>query len=279
MGFIVDEHPWEGGRVSNRVLCLRANNPSGMTYVGTNTWLVAEPGAAKCVVVDPAPSGGQVQRILDTCQQHGWEVGAIVATHDHIDHIEGIPELAAATGAPVFAARHSEISKLPGSEGITLLRLGRGRFAPFEDAPGFEVIPLPGHSTDSIGLLLLAEKSLFTGDVLFRHGPTVVFYPDGVLGNYYQTLNTLQQLVRYGEAVKFYPGHGYPIANPLQAIEATREHRDDRLQQVRSAIDAGIPAEPEALYGVVYAGTDPSVKFAAIRSIQAQLEYLGKLPK
>jgi glyoxylase-like metal-dependent hydrolase (beta-lactamase superfamily II) len=278
MGFTADEHPWEGGRVSSRVLCLRANNPSGMTYVGTNTWLVAEPGAAKCVVIDPAPAGGQVQRILATCQRHGWEVGAIVATHDHPDHIEGIPELAAATGTPVFAARHREIAKLPGAGDVTLLGLGRGRFVPFEGSPAFEVIPLPGHSTDSVGLLLPAEKALFTGDVLFRHGPTVVFYPDGVLGNYYQTLNTLQQLVRYGEAVKFYPGHGYPITDPLQAIEATREHRDDRLQQVCSAIDAGTPADPEALYEVVYAGTDPSVKFAAIRSIQAQLEYLGKLP-
>ena len=54
--------------------------------------------------------------------------------------------------------------------------LPKGAFRPFEGAPEFEVIALPGHSEDSVGLLLPVEQSLFTGDVLFRHGPTVVFH-------------------------------------------------------------------------------------------------------
>ena len=112
MGFIEDEKPWCGGRVSARVQCLRANNPSPMTYVGTNSWIVAEPGAEKCVVIDPAPAGEQVQRILTACVEAGLRIGAIVATHDHPDHIEGIPELVAATGAPVYAPRTSRIEQL-----------------------------------------------------------------------------------------------------------------------------------------------------------------------
>ena len=67
MGFVEDETPWCGGHVSARVRCVRANNPSPMTYVGTNSWIVAEPGAKECVVIDPAPAGEQVQRILATC--------------------------------------------------------------------------------------------------------------------------------------------------------------------------------------------------------------------
>lgn len=57
MGFVEDETPWCGGHVSARVWCVRANNPSPMTYVGTNSWIVAEPGAKECVVIDPAPAG------------------------------------------------------------------------------------------------------------------------------------------------------------------------------------------------------------------------------
>ena len=38
-----------------RATCLLAPNPSPMTLDGTNTWLIAEPGSASVVVVDPGP--------------------------------------------------------------------------------------------------------------------------------------------------------------------------------------------------------------------------------
>lgn len=320
MGFVEDETPWCGGRVSARVRCVRANNPSPMTYVGTNSWIVAEPGAKECVVIDPAPAGEQVQRILATCEEAGLRIGAIVATHDHPDHIEGIPELVAATGAPVYAPRMSRIKQLlqkyasakrvgakcacsEGAEDAGAVEvvaageldlgglpcsceenagwsadvqaLPKGPFRPFEGAPEFEVIALPGHSEDSAGLLLPAEQSLFTGDVLFRHGPTVVFHPDGVLASYFASLDVLEQLVREGRVQCFYPGHGYPIDDPLPIIEATRKHRVDRLDQVKEALNAGTPAEPDALFDVVYRGVNPALRMPSIRSIRAQLKFLG----
>ena len=139
----------------------------------------------------------------------------------------------------------------------------------------FEVIALPGHSEDSVGLLLPAEQSLFTGDVLFRHGPTVVFHPDGVLASYFASLDVLERLVREGKVQYFYPGHGYPIDDPLPIIEATRKHRVDRLNQVKEALNAGTPAEPDALFDVVYQGVNPALRMPSIRSIRAQLKFLG----
>lgn len=295
MGFVKDEAPWEGGRVSQRVLCVRANNPSPMTYAGTNTWIVAEPGAHACVVIDPAPEGEQVQRILAACEAQNMRVGAIVATHDHPDHIEGIPQLAKKTGAPVYAPREQRIVRLAAGEWepvvgvagesasscsserqeLPVFHLAEGAFCPFEGAPKFEVLALPGHSQDSVGLLLSSEKALFTGDVLFRHGPTVVFYPDGVLGSYFETLYKLEALVRAGDALRFYPGHGYPIEDPLPIIEATRAHREERLSQVREALASGTPANPEALFDVVYQGVDPALRAPSLRSIRAQLKYLS----
>ena len=159
--------------------------------------------------------------------------------------------------------------------GADVQALPKGAFHPFEGAPKFEVIALPGHSEDSVGLLLPAEQSLFTGDVLFRHGPTVVFHPDGVLASYFASLDTLERLVREGRVRRFYPGHGYPIDDPLPIIEATRKHRVDRLNQVKEALNAGTLAEPDALFDAVYQGVNPALRMPSIRSIRAQLKFLG----
>lgn len=273
-GFITDETPWEGGRISSRIFCLRADNPSPMTYVGTNTFVVAEPEGSRCVVVDPAPAGQQVQCILAYCEEHGLEVAAIVVTHDHFDHTEGIPELVAATGVSVYASRLDEVRTIaPEAE---LHQLGEGLLE-IPGVPALEVIALPGHSDDSIGLLLDDEKALLTGDVLFRQGPTVVFYPDGDLGDYLHTLDVLEGLVAQGRAKKFLPAHGYPIEDPLSIIEATRQHRMERLEQIKQALAQGTPPDPDALFDVVYQGVDPRLKPASVLSIQAQLKYLGLL--
>jgi len=47
--------PWTGGPVGERARCVLAPNPGPMTLDGTNTWLLAEPGADRAVVVDPGP--------------------------------------------------------------------------------------------------------------------------------------------------------------------------------------------------------------------------------
>lgn len=102
MDFVRDKN-WFGGSVTQRAYCVLAPNANPMTYLGTNTWVLHEPDSSKCVVVDPAPEGEQVQHVLEYCQSNNFQVGAIVATHSHFDHIMGIPDLAAETGAPVYA--------------------------------------------------------------------------------------------------------------------------------------------------------------------------------
>ena len=182
MGFIIDETPYAGGKESERVFCVRANNPSPMTYTGTNTWVLAEAASPECIVIDPAPAGEHVQNVLNACIEQGLRVGAVVCTHMHADHTEGAEELADISGARVYAPFDGTL--LP------------GEFCPIENGPALRVVPLPGHSSDSVGLVYPADRSMFTGDVVFKHGPTVVYYPDGNLGDYMASLDVLERIVK-----------------------------------------------------------------------------------
>ena len=48
-----------------------AQNPGVLTLGGTNTWVLAEPGATRCVVVDPGPSDPRhIQAILALLEAH-----------------------------------------------------------------------------------------------------------------------------------------------------------------------------------------------------------------
>lgn len=141
--------------------------------------------------------------------------------------------------------------------------------------PQLSVIALSGHSSDSVALLYKADKSLLVGDVVFRHGPTVVYHPDGILKDYLDSLDALERIAQDGLVERFLPGHGYPITNMVSCIEATRQHRLVRLQQIEDALEAGIAPAADPLVDAIYRDTDARLRPAALKSVQAQLTYLG----
>src|SRR3954451_6705135 len=79
------------------VTLVRAPNPGPMTLDGTNTWVLRAPGGG-AIVVDPGPlDEGHLRAVAGL-----GPVAAILLTHGHEDHTEGVPRLAELTGAPVL---------------------------------------------------------------------------------------------------------------------------------------------------------------------------------
>ena len=58
------------------------------------------------VVVDP----GEAAPVLDFLQKHGLQLEAILCTHRHHDHVDGIEELRGVYNVPVYGRRHPEES-------------------------------------------------------------------------------------------------------------------------------------------------------------------------
>ncbi len=247
--------------VTDRAASVLAANPGIMTLDGTNTWILREPGASRSVVVDPGPSDdSHLQAVLAAA----GEVGLVLFTHRHFDHTESLARIVELTGAP---ARSTDPEFTRGAEplvdGETIV----------VDGLEIDVLATPGHTTDSTCFLLGAERSLLSGDTILGRGTTVIAHPDGVLGPYLDSLAHIRELVEEGLVERILPGHGPVIGSPADVVDFYLEHRADRLEQVRVAVDAGAVTAREVVEAV-YQDVDRSLWGAAELSVAAQLEYL-----
>jgi glyoxylase-like metal-dependent hydrolase (beta-lactamase superfamily II) len=266
-----DPVPPVDGSGTARARCVLAPNPSPLTLNGTNTWLVAEPGSASAVVVDPGPEDdAHLGRVRDLVAAAGQRVARIVLTHGHADHSAGAARLATMTGAPVLALDPA-------------FRHGRGDLGPgdvlTEAGCELRVIATPGHTADSVSLLLPADGALLTGDTVLGRGTTVIAQ-DGNLTDYLATLDRLRALADEQHLRVLLPGHGPLLPDPPGVLDFYIAHRQERLAEVRAALAAG-DRTPDEIVARVYADVDRSLWPFARWSVKAQLNYLatqGELP-
>jgi len=259
------------GTGTARARCVLAPNPSPMTLDGTNTWIVAEPGAALAAVVDPGPDDeGHLRRVAGQVSEAGQRVAQILLTHSHPDHAAGAAAFAALTGAPVLAADPA-------------FRLGEEGLSPGTTltAAGCEitVVVTPGHSADSVCLHLPADRALLTGDTVLGRGTTVLA-GDGNLKAYLGSLDRLRALSDTAGLTTLLPGHGPILTDPGATLDYYIAHRHERLAEVTDALAAG-DRTTDQLVARIYADVPRDLWPWAAFSVRAALEYLrdqGLLP-
>jgi glyoxylase-like metal-dependent hydrolase (beta-lactamase superfamily II) len=236
-----------------------------MTLDGTNTWLIAEPGATTALVVDPGPADeSHLRRVLGLVSAAGQRVAQILLTHGHPDHSAGAGRFAELTGAPVLAAD-------PG------LRRGDGDLTPGDVLTGggceLRVLATPGHTADSVSLLLPADHALLTGDTVLGRG-TAVIAQDGSLADYLVSLDRLRALAGSEQLAVLLPGHGPLLNDPAATLDYYLAHRRQRLAEVRAALAAG-DRTPSEIVRRVYTDVDEKLWPFAEWSVRSQLSYLN----
>jgi glyoxylase-like metal-dependent hydrolase (beta-lactamase superfamily II) len=262
---------WAGGTFGERARCLLAPNPGMMTLDGTNSWVLTEPGSSRSVVVDPGPiEDGHV----DELDEQTGDVALVLLTHHHFDHSEVAVDLATRKGCPVraldpafcFGADPLSDDELIDVDGLRL-----------------RVVATPGHTADSTSFVLPDERALLSGDMVLGRGTTVVAYPDGRLGPYFDSIERMRSLATSGEVDRIWPAHGPVLDDALGTLEHYLVHRRERLAQVEAALarlgvavpDPDDEQLPRQVVEIVYQDVDESLWGPAEWSVRAQLAYLA----
>jgi len=262
-------------QVSPLIRRVTANNPGPFTFKGTGTYIVGRGGVA---VIDPGPDDpAHLAAILGAVA--GETVTHILITHHHSDHSPLAGPLKAATGAAIWGcavAGHEEEDT-----GEVKMEAGHDHdFRPDISVCGgvtviagsgwtMETIATPGHTSNHICYALKEENACFTGDHIMGWSTTVITPPDGDMSDYLASLAA----IRARNFDVLWPTHGPPIRDVAQFIDAYAEHRQERIDQITTALKAG-PAKIRDLVPRLYTDVDPRLHPAAARSMLAAMIHL-----
>jgi hydroxyacylglutathione hydrolase len=178
-------------------------------------WLLQSKGHA--VVVDP----GEALPVLDFLGKNNLQLDAILCTHRHHDHVDGIEELRRVYNVPVHGRSH------PDNPHITHdLREGDQLRLDALDAV-FDIIEIPGHLNGHIAFI--TQLSVFCGDVMFGAGCGKCF--EGTLDQLHHSLQRLSALA--GETL-VYCAHEYTARNLLFALACEPNNPDLQRRNVET---------------------------------------------
>lgn len=252
------------------VVRVLAPNPGFMTGPGTNTYVAFSGNDA--VVIDPGPrDGAHLDAVVAAvgCRR----VRAVLVTHHHPDHSDGLEMFTTQLGAPSAgpvppATTDSAALSQVLSEGDGV-EFGYARLV---------AISTPGHSSDHTCYLL--ERSwpetapvVFTGDHLMGGNTSVVAPPDGDMAAY---LDSLRKLERIPASIAL-PGHGQPVLRLQDAVRWHLHHRAERERAVLEVLlSSSDPLYIAAIVERVYTDVPSEAHAVAAYSVWAHLEKLAR---
>ena len=196
-------------------------------------WLAQAQGDADTgiVIVDP----GDANPVLQMMNTLAITPCAVLITHHHYDHIDGIQELLKHYDVPVYGPSASFIP------GLTR-HVGEGDQVELDNGLVFRVLEVPGHTTDHIAYW--GHQTLFCGDTLFAGGCGRLFE-----GSAEQMFQSLQKLAGLPDETRICCAHEYTLNNLEFALQVDTHNEllVARLEATRKVRLAGQPSLPSLL--------------------------------
>ena len=173
------------------------------------SYVIADDSTREAAVVDSSFNAGEIARIL---KAENMKLKYIINTHSHSDHIAGNEELLSLFKGRIVAHRLSRVKVDVAVDDGDVLQLGNLHI---------KIIYTPGHSPDSICLLLDSQK-LLTGDTLFVGECGRTDLPGGNSKSMYNSL--FNKIAKLDNSIEVYPGHDYGSKSFSTIEEEKREN-------------------------------------------------------
>ena len=189
-----------------------------LTFTGgpfvQNTLLVVCEDGRTGLIIDP---GAATPEALAAARDRELEIAAILLTHAHVDHVDGVPEARAETGAPIHLhpldrPLYDNVPEWAGLFGVQCdplpppdLELEPGVNLSFGGSE-FEVVFVPGHAPGHVMFVSTALPVAIVGDVIFRGSIGRTDLPNSNYGELMESIRS--QILTLPAETQLHPGHG-----------------------------------------------------------------------
>jgi hydroxyacylglutathione hydrolase len=183
---------------------------------GENSYVVWRDASRHAVVIDP---GNVVPPVLSLLAEQQLELAAILLTHAHLDHVEGVARLFTETGAPIYlhpADRflYDHVAQQAQQFGMRVdtppdvnHALQHGQTLEIGDVT-YAVRHVPGHSPGHVLFRVDEAHSAFVGDVVFQGSIGRTDLPGGDFSQLMESIR--REVLSLTDDTTLYPGHGPP---------------------------------------------------------------------
>ena len=219
-------------------------------------WAIIQQDTA--IIIDP----GDAQPVIHFLNQHKLSLTAILITHHHWDHTNGMTELKNLFHVPVFAPANEKIAGVtnPVTEKDAILI----------SILHFKIFDIPGHTLGHSAYFF--QNALFCGDTLFAAGCGKLFE-----GTASQMYHSLLKLAALPDDTKIYCGHEYTLSNLYfaETVEPDNKAIQERIKRVKILRDQDLPSLPSTM--AEEKATNPFLRCMEKSVIQAAEKYVGRV--